>query len=223
MKTNSARRAAVCTVLLLTLLVVSRSSSLFPTRGRAALLRELVAQMRGRNAFMREGNGYYEKLMEHRKGSEGGIARIRRIIQGKSVQSENYENGGFLIYEGRPGLNVTDPVEGPVVTNSRGFFDDEHSVMKPAGTRRIAIFGDSVARGVGVAMDQRFGNLLEHRLNAQRGKRFEVLNFAVAGYRLTQMYDSARENAPAFHPDVYVFALTESTASPYWGNTSSSS
>ena len=51
--------------------------------------------MRGRNAFMREGNGYYEKLMEHRKGSEGGIARIRRIIQGKSVQSENYENGGF--------------------------------------------------------------------------------------------------------------------------------
>ena len=46
-----------------------------------------------------------------------------------------------MIYEGRPGLNVTDPVEGPVVTNSRGFFDDEHSVMKPAGTRRIAIFG----------------------------------------------------------------------------------
>ena len=60
--------------------------------------------------------------------------------------SELYINNDFLTYEARPNLNLENTVEGPIKTNSYGFFDYEHPLKKPAGTRRIAIFGDSVTR-----------------------------------------------------------------------------
>src|SRR5258707_4300583 len=55
----------------------------------------------------------------------------------------------FLVYEPKPNLRVVHPLEGAVETNSYGFFDREHALKKPAGTIRIATFGDSIARGWG--------------------------------------------------------------------------
>src|SRR6185437_7048589 len=111
--------------------------------------------------------------------------------------------------------------EGPVETNSYGFFDREHGLDKPAGVRRIAIMGDSITRGWGLPMADRYTSLLEKMLNdksGESGKKFEVLNFAVTAYTMTQIYDVTLEKASRFHPDVYVLALTPLSASPSWGS-----
>jgi lysophospholipase L1-like esterase len=93
------------------------------------------------------------------------------------------------------------------------FAGPEYSSPKPSGTRRAALLGDSVVRGVGVAPDRNFGVLLENRLNAtahgEISRRFEVMNFGVVGYQLTQIMDVALEDAHRLQPDVYLLGLTE--------------
>ncbi|MFN8583344.1 MAG: hypothetical protein U0163_20505, partial [Gemmatimonadaceae bacterium] len=61
---------------------------------------------------------------------------------------------------------------------------------KPTGAYRIAMLGPSHAMGSGVADDETFESLLESRLNRERAgnpaSRYEILNFAVEGFGLTQ-------------------------------------
>jgi hypothetical protein len=45
----------------------------------------------------------------------------------------------------------------------------------------------------------------------------EIVNFAVGGYRITQLVDVANERVPAFSPDVYLFTLTELSVFRDWG------
>jgi len=67
-------------------------------------------------------------------------------------------------------------------TNADGFHDHEFSA--PGGSEyRIALIGDSFAEGFGVELDSSFGKRLERSLNTGgEGRRFVVMNFAVAGY-----------------------------------------
>jgi lysophospholipase L1-like esterase len=150
------------------------------------------------------------------------IRPIQLVMEGRRPWGEAepplYDPASFLVYEAKPNLHLVHPLEGPVETNSYGFFDREHSLRKPAGTVRIAILGDSVARGWGVLRDQRFDHLLESQLKRESGRNFEVLNFAVPGYRLTQMFDVALEKAQRWQPDVYIVTMTELTVGPVWGD-----
>ena len=77
-----------------------------------------------------------------------------------------------------------------------------------------------MAQGMGVDLDHIFGTLLERRLNAapvgNPAQRFEVLNFAVTGYPLTQVFDVALEDVPRFSPDVYMLVLTDLFVSGSW-------
>ena len=69
--------------------------------------------------------------------------------------------------------------------------------------------------------DQNFVTLLQDRLNVNHSphqQRFELLNFAVLGYHLTEIMDVALHDAPQFHPDVYVLMLTELSAYRTWDN-----
>lgn len=149
------------------------------------------------------------------KGAFRGVARRKRL-------ADRYDHrGDFLYYVARPNLDVLD-YEDPrlrLVTNSHGLSDKEYSRTKPANTRRIALFGDSISRGMGAPVGTNYESLLEAFLNenATGGTRFEVLNFSVSGYRVTQMFEVAMETAPAFAPDLYVFALTEMIGASRWG------
>jgi hypothetical protein len=78
---------------------------------------------------------------------------------------------------------------------------------------------------MGAPFGRSFEALLEKRLNEPRlnephsGKvvtPVEILNFAVSGYRLTQMVDVAVTKAAAFHPDVSLIVLTENSGSRRW-------
>src|SRR5579872_2136884 len=78
-------------------------------------------------------------------------------------------------------------------TNSFGFVGPEYSLRKPLKTRRVALLGDSLTQGLGATLNRSYPELLEQRLNATRAggpdHRFEILNFAAAGYQLTQIFD----------------------------------
>jgi lysophospholipase L1-like esterase len=67
-----------------------------------------------------------------------------------------------------------------VETNSRGLRDPERVTPKPAGVRRVALLGDSVAMGLYLESGaQTIAGRLEARLAADR---VEVMNFGVKGY-----------------------------------------
>lgn len=219
LKTASSNVAIVSCAVLVGLLAVQQWAYVLPDRGAGAWLRTQVAQARGRRSW-KESNGYYENLMGE-MGDEK-IRPIQLVMDGRrpwgEAEPELYDKTSFLVYEAKPNLHLVHPLEGPVETNSYGFFDGEHSLQKPAGTIRIAVLGDSVARGWGVSRDQRFDHVLENQLNRDLGQHFEVLNFAVPGYRLTQILDVALEKAQRWQPDVYLVTMTELTVGPVWGD-----
>lgn len=238
MKENSHQAFGAGALGVITLLLILLAVQYFTPRkqkgGTAGIIQGLVAQSRGRNPFVGQaGNGYYENLMG-KGGSVQELTPVEWLIRGKFPRKPAahsiYRDSDFLGYEGLPNLkdlhpenqNIGDGVfgftEGPVETNSYGFFDREHSLNKPSGTQRIAILGDSVTRGWGIPMDERYSTLLENDLNEQSQQHIEVMNFAVTAYSMPQIFDVAMEKVPPFHPDVYVLALTQLSGSISWGS-----
>jgi hypothetical protein len=95
--------------------------------------------------------------------------------------------------------------------NSEGLRDREHTRIKPAGTVRIAVLGDSFTEAMHVPMEQTFWSLLEHKLqecNAFPGKTVEVINFGVSGYGTAQELMTLRQKVWDYSPDLVVLAFT---------------
>lgn len=215
--------AAASTAVLMGLLLLPTSAQYLSNRGSGRFLRTLVAESRGRHVVpglaFRDTTmaGYYENLL-HGSAEPDGWSLVDWLWTGEKwsptrKRVDIYKHQGYLLWEPRSSLNEIITQEGPVVTNSRGLFTREFPLQKSPGTRRIALFGDSLARGYGVPMEQRFDTLLERRLNQEANaaavQHFEIINFAVTAYRPTQMYDVALTKASLFHPDVYIMTLTE--------------
>jgi lysophospholipase L1-like esterase len=98
----------------------------------------------------------------------------------------------------------------PGITNSQGLRDRERTVLKPAGTVRIAVLGDSMAEGMQVALEQTFPSVLEELLGARAcpgGAPVEVINFAVQGYGTAQQRLTLNQQVWAYDPDVVVLAM----------------
>jgi lysophospholipase L1-like esterase len=111
-----------------------------------------------------------------------------------------------LGFELRPGGAVRAEVAYRV--NAEGLRGPETSVEKPAGVRRVAVLGDSIAFGYWVADEDGFARQLEALLNAEGApSRVEVLNFGVPGYNLDQEIEALRAKALAFAPDAVVVAF----------------
>jgi len=117
-----------------------------------------------------------------------------------------------LAFELRPGGVARAEVDYRV--NSLGLRGPETTVEKPAGVRRVAVLGDSIAFGYWVSDEQGFARQLQLMLNERavaaplavapgRG-RVEVLNFGVPGYNLEQEIEMLRAKALAFQPDLVV-------------------
>jgi lysophospholipase L1-like esterase len=219
---------------LLSLFAAERFLPNVACRGAAGHLRYAIGIARGRNpnagswGIIRDDNdGYYERLL-----TGAGRRAVTKTLLGwmwsrgtaspDPEPSNPYLVGDFLCYVPKAGLNWVgsdDPKE--LVTNSCGLADGEYPYQKAAETRRVALIGDSLSRGYGVRMGERYESLFENHLNAAvsgTARQFEVLNFSVDGYRLTQLFDVALNKASAFHPDVYIVTLTELSVSPDWGS-----
>ena len=65
-----------------------------------------------------------------------------------------------------------------VTTNRLGFREREVRIPKPAGSYRVMVLGDSFTWGAGLALDERYTNLVEQELQRRFPTRgVEVLNF----------------------------------------------
>jgi hypothetical protein len=124
-----------------------------------------------------------------------GVARLRAVIVPATQ--------GFQTYRGLLWLRHF------VRLNQLGFRDREHAVAPPAGTRRLALIGDSFAYGMGIdRVGDRFGERLGNVLERATGERWEVINAAVPdSHTLDEI--ARLDTALAFRPDavilLYVF------------------
>ncbi len=118
------------------------------------------------------------------------------------------ERQDFVRGELRPNARVVFNGQ-TLTTNSWGMRDRERALEKPADVFRIAVLGPSHVMGSGVADDGTFARALESLLNSTDGavskRKFEVLNFGVAAYALTQQLGILDERVFRFKPDVVVF------------------
>jgi len=86
---------------------------------------------------------------------------------------------------------------GAVHLNSSGFREREFTAIKPAGTYRIAVVGDSFTYGNGVRQQDRYSDLLQARLP----EHFEVLNFGTPGANTPEHRTLVEHLLPVIHPD----------------------
>lgn len=190
------------------------------------LLRTLHKDELNREAREAQTAGYYEGLL-----NEGSRVSGMNALTTGSVRftAESWKSpwrrhrGDFLYFDMPPHLNARNPNDpsNDHATNSHGLADNEYTREKPPGTWRVALLGDSITRGQGAPFGKNYEFLLEERLNrdhfAAAGRRLEILNFAVGGYRITQLVEVAVERVPPFSPDVYVLPLTELSVFREWG------
>jgi hypothetical protein len=96
-----------------------------------------------------------------------------------------------------------------MVTNNHGFRGPDFERAKPAGRYRVALLGDSLLAANQVQIEQTWAYLLERRLRAVAGRRVEVLNFGVDGYRCWNEGRLLVESVLGYGPDAVVLWADE--------------
>lgn len=144
----------------------------------------------------------------HRRGSLADIVatppppagervRLRQILRISPHRDQLYE----LI----PGLDVRF-VGARTVTGSHGWREEERPLAKPPGTRRIVGLGDSVMFGWGVAVEERYLDLLETALATRHpGIDWQTWALAVPGYDLAMSLAALDRFGNALDPDLLVY------------------
>jgi hypothetical protein len=93
--------------------------------------------------------------------------------------------------------------------NSHGFRDHERTIDKPAGTYRIAVFGDSFTEAFQVDLDLAFPARVERELGRRcPGARVEVLAFGQSGFGTADSLMRYRNFGAAYSPDLVLLAFT---------------
>jgi hypothetical protein len=103
-----------------------------------------------------------------------------------------------------------------VVNNSQGFRDGEWASPKPAGVCRIAVLGDSLTWGQGLAVEQRYTQVLQGLLQERfPQKNIQVLNFGIQGLPTTQERDLLRKYKDRLQPDQVVVGFCYNDPQPH--------
>ncbi|MBD3234473.1 MAG: hypothetical protein GF315_12175 [candidate division Zixibacteria bacterium] len=94
-------------------------------------------------------------------------------------------------------------------TNSAGFRDQEHSLEKPEGVKRIVMLGNSIGFGLWVCeFDSIFANLLEDELNRREdGIVYELINLCIPGYNSKMQLAMLKEVGVKYDPDLVITAF----------------
>ncbi len=92
-----------------------------------------------------------------------------------------------------------------VTNNKYGFRERNFETPKPKEIYRIAVFGDSLTWGAGLAVDERYTAIAEKLLNnAFEEKQFEVLNFGISGGPTVTERDLVKKFEEIVDPDLIV-------------------
>ena len=113
-----------------------------------------------------------------------------------------------ILYELKPNLDTHFKLV-PFKTNSRGMRDHERDLEKPSGSFRVAVLGDSLTMGAGVALDEAYHRYLERSL-AERWPdvSWDFINFGVGGYQLGQYAGVLERRALGYSPDLVMVGFT---------------
>jgi len=98
-----------------------------------------------------------------------------------------------------------------LVINSAGMVDREYPVLKPEGTLRVALLGDSFTASEYLPTKDKFEGLLERDLSTRLGKPVEILNFGISGGETWDQLQIFHLRAVRYQPDVTFLAF-------YWRN-----
>jgi hypothetical protein len=133
---------------------------------------------------------------------------IVRVFFPEPMNPRFVRDTGFGIRDNQPNIRThhSSPGEYQVAisTNSDGLRGtNEYNLTTPAGTRRVAILGDSFAFGYGCNDDQVVSAVLNKSLNDRRvgGSKWEVLNFGVSGYGQSEELMLYRKKTRQYRPD----------------------
>ena len=90
--------------------------------------------------------------------------------------------------------------------NSYGMRDQEYNRQAPEGVRRVAVIGDSVTFGLGVALDKTYVKGLQARINERphKSRYYQFMNFGVSGYSSESELEFFKQTARQFNPEVVV-------------------
>jgi hypothetical protein len=194
-------------------------------------IRRTLAKARSRELhaadMQAQAAGYYEDLLNQAAQGPGSRSLFSRLLNEPAADADDGADSagasagsGFLAWAYKPNNKIVSRDGSVWMANSFGMADKQYTLEKPPNTRRIALLGDSVIRGSGVEFGKNFEALTENWLNetqrSNSARNYEILNFAVQGYRITQTVDVLLERTPPFKPDVYVVGMTELTAYQHW-------
>ncbi|HKY61603.1 MAG TPA: hypothetical protein VJP59_11390 [Gemmatimonadota bacterium] len=180
--------------------------------GRVARAVQTVQSTRpNQDDLDREERGYYEALTRATQFGPSVAATTPTADEGEDLFRKSQavrSTGDIRGFEIVPGAEIV--FKGvDFRANRLGFRDREYELSKPAGTYRVALLGSSHTMGSGVGNEQTFENLVEDRLNTELGSRgfdrYEILNFAVAGYALYHAVYVAERIVPRFEPDAVIY------------------
>jgi hypothetical protein len=106
-------------------------------------------------------------------------------------------------------LRYTPEYRVTIAINSKGWRDVEHDYIKPAGTFRIVILGDSHMEAKSVDLEEAFCRQLEHLIQKSEllGKKIEVINLGMSGYGTLQEYLAFVEEGKRYNPDLVLLAF----------------
>lgn len=96
------------------------------------------------------------------------------------------------------------------IINSQGLRDREHALLKPAGTFRIAVLGDSFSEAFQVAQENTFWCILERELQSMpefTSQTVEVINFGVSGFGTIQEWQMLEHYVGDYSPDLVLLAF----------------
>jgi hypothetical protein len=200
--TEFTRRATLTILLIVGVLALHELPRLLRKTPGGHRINQIITPM-SRDEMSRENvdalvDGYYEGL--RRDATAPGLPGEREDIQFRN---------DFLRYELKPNLNRPYKA-GLRFTNSMGMANPEYPYAKPPHTRRIAILGDSLSLGpYGHDYVAQLENRLNQNCRTPEIQNYQVLNFSVYAYSILQMMDVGLTKAPLFHPDAYVFTITD--------------
>jgi len=138
-----------------------------------------------------------------------GVVRIiepREVMRYFFMRSDPVLDHSFI--PGAVGHYKTTEFDVEYRINALGLREDEISVRKPAGTRRILMLGDSFTEGDGVSHDATFSHRLQAMLDTTAlGSRWEVINAGVGSYAPLLEFLYLRNGGLELSPDIVVLNL----------------
>lgn len=106
------------------------------------------------------------------------------------------------------GHTTPNMVQKRYVTNSQGFRDENYNKSKPPNTTRIILVGDSFTHGYGLERSDRYGDIVERKLNESLENRVQVLNIAKPGWGMPDYYKAIKQMGLEYNPDLIVVGFT---------------